>query len=986
MAETSAASLTVALLLAGCLPASAAELGTGPLAITIGPGGAISGVRVGEQNLTAAAAVAEGGFAVRDHRAGEQFAPLRGETAEGRFAVASDEAGVALDASVTRHEQALEIAGTLRSTVDPPRCLTLRFGLPMDLTGWRWHRDLDAARAIKAPILYRNGIPSTWGSGWMDLWPLAAVSNEGATVCLATRIDEPRLLRLGYDGGRKLLMIEFDLGLSEHSEQFAGEVPFRFFLYALGEPTGLRGGLARYYDLFPELFVERTEKMGGWFAWGDIARHEPPLSDYGLMFHESPEAPEATEHDLLLGLVPMPYIEPGMYQLHFGDREERPTREDVLQRLRTYADPEFTGRIWSAEPAATREQEELKRRLCQAVLASGVRDPEGDLLIARIGQFSWVRGSWWAAQLACVLDPDIPQGRGQYLLEHAREHVLENPRMRGAYLDSWSAHFKRCSYAPEHLAAADIPPVFAGDPPQPCVAMPFAAIEYVQALRDLIGEDRVMLPNLYHFAAPYPFHQFDVLGKEHWVAPTGWMMQSFRALGRHKVVTQLPAYEDAETQFLRRMLLYDVFPGGYARRPDNAPVGMREDYRRLLPWLRLLHRLRWQPITGASAEEADLQIERYGQPGGPLVFVIHSPYVGRRAHLRLDARALRIDPGAWCADPLDDEPLSWERADGELRLEAAVSAGDVRMIAVGETADHRRLLRMLAEDRVADAHLCLREYRMRHGEQHPAESLFEMHREALATPWLMGVTEALVGDEPTIARARQLAEAALEQLRVTEDLRAKEPQAVPDPPRGALMLDLPHREDFEQALNREVWDWPDDEPGVRLADGRLELEIARGRSAGLTMARLVDFSAEPLQLDWDFQYNHSGEDYYLMLHFSLKPPVEGSQDVLRIRLDPGIRVRVENGETAPSNFTVSLTDYTPYETNVPHHMTLQIGPERYALWIDGELHGRGAHRLGFTHGRFATGVYSGHGGFGDVCWMDDLRIRRIERLTEEPLP
>jgi len=49
-------------------------------------------------------------------------------------------------------------------------------------------------------------------------------------------------------------------------------------------------------------------------------------------------------------------------------------------------------------------------------------------------------------------------------------------------------------------------------------------------------------------------------------------------------------------------------------------------------------------------------------------------------------------------------------------------------------------------------------------------------------------------------------------------------------------------------------------------------------------------------------------------------------------------------------------------------------------------HGRGEHRLGFTHGRFAMGVYSGHGGFGDVCWVDNLLVRGIEALTEAPLP
>ena len=144
------------------------------------------------------------------------------------------------------------------------------------------------------------------------------------------------------------------------------------------------------------------------------------------------------------------------------------------------------------------------------------------------------------------------------------------------------------------------------------------------------------------------------------------------------------------------------------------------------------------------------------------------------------------------------------------------------------------------------------------------------------------------------------------------------------------------------------------------------------------------FSATPRQLDWDFRYNHSGDWYYLMLTFCLEPAAKGSGDILRIRFDPGISMRVENGETAPSGYRISLTPYTKYETNVPHHMTLQIGPKEYALWIDGELHGRGEHRLGFSHGHFTAGVYSGHGGFGDVCWMDNLKIKTIDQLTDAP--
>jgi len=975
------AAIHTALALMLGLSAAAAENGS----LALDERGAVSQISIAGRDLLCAASVEESGFAICDRTRGDEFVPLR-ELTPGRAGpvLRSDEVQAQVEVQFEELGGALQVGGTVRSLTEPPRCLTLRFALPVDLTGWRWHQDLHQTRAIAAPTVYRNGLATEWGGGWMSLWPFAAVSDDRSTIGLATRIDEPRLVRFSYLGEQRLLVVEFDVGLSEHSI-FATSAPFRFFLVTADAPTGLREVLARYYELFPELFVERTEDAGGWFAWGDIERQPGPLSDFGLMFHESPESEQGLANDTLLGLVPMPYIEPGMYQLHFGDQDDRPTREQVLERLRTYADPEFTGRIWSDQPAASEEQERQKQRLCEAVLTSGARDPDGELIIGRIGQFSWVAGSRWAAQLPCLLDPDISAGRGQYLLDDAREHVLGEPRMKGAYLDSYSAHMRVVSYAPEHLAAANIPPVFAGDPPRPCVAMPFAAIEYVEALRDLIGEERVILPNLYGFVAPYPWHQFDVLGKEHWVAPAGWLMQSFRMLGRHKVVTQLPAYEDQPAIFLRKMLLYDVFPGGYARRTGDPPVGMREDYRALLPLLRVLHRLTWQPLTGVSAEAADTQVERYGERGGLQLLVVHSPFVGRKARLHLDAAGLGIAPGAWCSDPLDDRPLNWRREGDEMVVEAAVEAGDVRLIAIGETADHRRLRSMLAEDRVADAALCLREYRMRQETAHPAETLLQAQPETLGAPWLRGLREALVGDEPSIARARELADDALALVRGNGDLRADRPETVAEPSAGAIVLALPYEEDFEQPLDRDIWDWPEDEPGVRLSDGKLELEIARGNSAGLSMKRLVDFSARPAQLDWDFQYNHSGGDYYLMLTFSLAPPAEGAQDILRIRLDPGIRMRVENGETAPSNFTVSLTDYTSYETNVPHHMTLQIGPERYALWIDGALHGRGEHRLGFTHGRFTAGVYSGHGGFGDVCWMDNLRIHRIDALTDEPL-
>ena len=341
--------LTVCILAAA--PAPAADLSSGPLTITVADDGSIAAVSCVDVDLLAPDAVGASGFAVRDHAMGEESAPLRGSVAPAdgglRVTVGSDEVSAQVEATLRPWRDAIEVSGVMRSSAPPPRCLTVRFALPVALPQWRWHRDLNRVLRTNDAADFTNAQKCGWGSGDMDLWPLAAVSSESATVCVATRMDEPRLFRSEYLGAQGLLAISFDFGLTEHSERFATEAPFHFFIYALPDSTGMRGALVRYWDLFPELFVERTDKLGGWFAWGDIARKPGPLCDFGLMFHEQPESEEGLAHDTELGLLPMPYVEPSHYQLHFGDQEDKPTREQILERLEAYADPATTGRIWS---------------------------------------------------------------------------------------------------------------------------------------------------------------------------------------------------------------------------------------------------------------------------------------------------------------------------------------------------------------------------------------------------------------------------------------------------------------------------------------------------------------------------------------------------------------------------------------------------------------------------------------------------------------
>ena len=394
--------------------------------------------------------------------------------------------------------------------------------------------------------------------------------------------------------------------------------------------------------------------------------------------------------------------------------------------------------------------------------------------------------------------------------------------------------------------------------------------------------------------------------------------------------------------------------------------------------------------AGASAPE--VTVERYGSPPGPVVLAVHNPYSPKEVAIDIDGRGLGSGD-LQCLDLLGGRPLIWDSDAAGLRIRVGLGARGTALIAVGDRPALAALYRMMAGDKLDDVGLCLREWPLREGEQHPAaeklRAICEAGPSGPGSPPSVSPSRDWAGmtrdaamlmllnvKHPLNTRMHELLTEAADLAERADDPPALWPAKEIVVPEGeGAGAKLPWTESFD-VLSAERWRLDDTPPGVEAQDGRLRLSLPpTGSSAGITSREAFDFGTRPLEFKYRFQFNHAGHQWYLMQSFTLRPTATGgSDDYFHIRCDPGLQMRVENGETAASGYQKSLTPYQSYETDVPHEVSLTIDGYRYRLLLDGELHGEGAHDLSFSAAYLALGLYSGYRGHGDVCWFDEIEV------------
>lgn len=625
-----------------------------------------------------------------------RLVPVGGKlsTSGGSIVQVAQQEGFALEAKYARAKDGIEVEcklTNLRAAED--RGVSVYFALPLSGSDWTWWDDTVRSRGMEGKQELYNVIrdQAFGANGSHSHYPLAAVGNSttGTGLALALRMDEPRLHRFAYNPVTKQLYVAFDLGLTAATKKFPNQAWFRFYLYRIDGKWGMRSAAEKYYRLFPEFFVKRVAKDGGWTVWGSASKLEK-AEDFGYAYDWGPTA-EAARWDKDQGLYTFHYLEAEFHQHPMSDFDRLPTRKECLDRLAWVADPSRKeplpklsyyecgcGNIDASAIAG--RVDEFNRLLAQATMKSGIRDEKEELQFA-VGPAPWVGDKGWRAHFFCSLDPEIPGGRGQfdfdqYLATGFDRWKKLGIRIDGVGFDSFNGFGVNSlgDWDKGHFAYADIPLTFAATGYKPVMPMAFSTYEWTLELaRRLRAEGKLMIANWWsHY--PFSAHLFDILGSESArFYPDPWWA---RFVAYHKPCSDLP-YEARDEAWVKEHMLLAIFPG---------ERGRRELYAKYVPVIRRLAGAGWEPVTHARTDCAEVLVERFGPGGsGEVFFSLQNPAKkSKQVTLNIDIKALGFSSKTLTVtDLVRGEPLPAATKGENLALTINMPAGDTTALGIG---------------------------------------------------------------------------------------------------------------------------------------------------------------------------------------------------------------------------------------------------------------------------------------------------------------
>jgi hypothetical protein len=616
----------------------------------------------------------------------------------------------------------IQIEVCLRDTSQPgrDRAVEVRYALPIRLDGWSWHDDARRQRRIEGPATYANDF--SYEGHAVSRYPFSCVSSGAAGLALAVRPDVPLMEHRTCRAGTGLGLAA-DLGLSPlGGASGLGQTTFTFVLYAMDPGWGFRAAAARYYDLFPDAFRERTPRQGCWL-WPVAPDEVPQPDDFGLTFWESSSATPATrDFARRQGISVLHYIEPCGLRQWFPELKAGPTMytfAECLARLKALAADTNSTAKWAGGP---------QWHVARAVLNSLPALADGAAPFLASKQYGdWAQ--WWFTNPS----PHLPEpNRGTTC--HAYEIAPVLPDVDGVYVDSVgleTVHYE--NYRPEHLASARTPLTFSFETGRACQPGALALHDFLQAMAtDLHAQGKLVMTNIGAEPPAYRFyaHLADVLGCE--VGSGGdvkrrdlaqvetdavsclrrtyaYRRPTTNLLQEGNYTTPVPALGRTEVeQYIKHQLFYGFYPGistiggeekpGYSgwKRYFRSPEQIERDrdlFRKLIPVIRRLNAAGWEPVTGASPSVPEVAIERFGRwATGDLQFTLRNLTPEPRAvTVRVDLSVVGADAAAAgqavVVDVLAGQRLATSEtgAADTFAFDTALGARDTLVVSVGPT-------------------------------------------------------------------------------------------------------------------------------------------------------------------------------------------------------------------------------------------------------------------------------------------------------------
>ncbi|WP_176012959.1 hypothetical protein [Victivallis sp. Marseille-Q1083] len=556
--------------------------------------------------------------------------------------------GLKLTAEYRAFDDHITVNGTVASTNGEDRAITVYVALPVADFDWEWGKSLTRK---SRPFLSSRKVPHL--EERLTDYPFSSLSAEEGGLSMAIRLDEPTAYRLAVNPREKLYYVAFDIALLDEPKAAGGTLAaadFSVTIYRHDPNWGFRSAAESYYRFYPQFFVDRVGKGGGWeLGWRETEDTPEELIKGGYRFFWGIDgARQYAAWNSENGVLNLVYIEPEFLQFSMGDDAE-PTYEGTVERLKKLSDgdeeewkkflPLHYTQAYNCHPHADGiEIRPFVTALMHAAQVSGMYDRDGKPIMNLAYRPGWIGDSGFGAMIPCNLNPAIPGGKGLVnedlclIPTIAQIEETTGARIDGFGLDCFLD--APADYRRENFRYSTSPISFDPDTLQPMIPRGFSSVEWLNYMGDKYhAKDMVFMANAFGpitFSTP----QLDIFGIEN---SSVWNPEFLRTMARQRPATYLP-YHMQPMESIEYHLLWGIYPG------RGIPADV------LAPMIEVLDKLYaagWEAVTLAVAEPREfLRIERFGQgKNQTLFFSVHNLNTEPvEATIDVDWEALKLNP------------------------------------------------------------------------------------------------------------------------------------------------------------------------------------------------------------------------------------------------------------------------------------------------------------------------------------------------------
>lgn len=668
----------------------ATTLTAGELQLSLDAGAMVSEIAVGSSALKVTPAPL---VTLYDMAQGQWLSPEpSGGEPTGGLVLRFPSARATATLTIRSEEGALRFVCRLKGDDLPARGMLLRVAFPWDAVGGQWHNDIAGSVPIEAGKRYENAVSlRAWADlpEWRDQPELrmgysnrnfVTVVTGPAGLCLAVPLDRPCVHRTAYDGAAKRLEIVYDFALAPETRT-PNQAEFAFDLYACDPRWGMRSALARYYELYPELFRRVVNEPGQWMAFSRLSE----IDNVDEFYFGLQEGASEPAYDDQLGVLSTTYF------THAGMGANLPDYDPEKDPL-----PPHEVQVQAMEAAF-----KARTGIDGVYQQVGLHNAQGKLDVRK-----WIAYGHLIAQFN--LDPELPYGdwtlkRALAMLDQAQGSSRAG--LDGFYYDGLSTGI---NYNPKHFRTADAPCLWDPVAKKPLLDNFLSSCEFARAAAEMLRpRGKITMMNGAMGASFYVAPWLDVLGSETGLRLSRSQLNYIRAITWHKpFLTLLKGNYEQQIgrpeieRYMKQCLAYGIVPGFFDWPTSGLGPGSgywlhpryyerdRDLFRKYLPLCCTLAKVGWEPVPYARSSNGKVCVERFGPAEGVVWLTLANEDArSQQTTLAVEAKPLRLDPAnVQAVDAISDAPIALTPRNGELCAPIELAPDDVRALQLGTPA------------------------------------------------------------------------------------------------------------------------------------------------------------------------------------------------------------------------------------------------------------------------------------------------------------